>query len=160
MRAIFLFLLLVSPLSAFADLFTGALCASLYYTSNHSVSSVIPSLPSSGEWFWVSDKGYPNCGSGVIVVFQSQALSLQTQFTTLQSEKTALQAQVNWLQTQLQTTYTQCPTNTSLSNQQSVICPSIWSFSGSYEDARQLGNTILGLFVIVFIVISIKKFFL
>jgi len=45
-------------------------------------------------------------------------------------------------------------------SQQSVICPSIWSFSGSYEDARQLGNVILGLFAIVFIVISIKKFFL
>ncbi len=45
------------------------------------------------------------------------------------------------------------------SNHQSLICPSIWSFSGSYEDARQLGNVILGLFAIVFIIISVKKFF-
>lgn len=49
---------------------------------------------------------------------------------------------------------------TSPSSQQSVICPSIWSFSGSYEDARQLTNVVLGLFVIVFVVISLKKYFL
>jgi len=93
-----------------------------------------------------------------VATLQSSSTPLQNQIATLQSEKTALQTQLTALQTQSQTN--QCPTNTSSSNQQSVICPSIWAFSGSYEDARQLGNTILGLFAIVFIVISIKKFFL
>ncbi len=99
-----------------------------------------------------------------VATLQSSSTPLQNQIATLQSEKTALQTQVATLQSEkiaLQTqTNNQCPTNTSSSNQQSVICPSIWSFSGSYEDARQLGNVILGLFAIVFIVISIKKFFL
>jgi cell division protein FtsB len=93
-----------------------------------------------------------------VATLQSEKTALQNQIATLQSEKTALQIQLTALQTQ---TNNQCPTtNTSSLNQQSLICPSIWSFSGSYEDARQLGNTILGLFAIVFIIISVKKFFL
>jgi len=150
---IFLFLFLLFPLNAFA--LTTYSC--IYWNSG------IGGFSQSGT--------YPNCSSGIVaadssqlfqleqgnISFQSEKTALQTQVATLQSEKTALQTQLIALQTQ---TNNQCPTNTSLLNQQSVICPSIWSFSGSYEDARQLGNVILGLFAIVFIIISVKKFFL
>lgn len=94
---------------------------------------------------------------------QSQLATLQSQVATLQTEKASLQTQTATLQAQvstLQSTLSQPSTPSLTSSNQSMVCPSIWSFSGSYEDARQLGTVIFGLFAIVFVVVSVKKFFL
>ena len=133
----------MSFLLLFMWIFAIPVQADIYPTDQFNINKICVSNPWNGTNYKGDVSPFPCHYDYAIIHVPTYETEIQTRISTAVALALAQQQQTS-----------------SSSQQSSVICPSIWSFSGSYEDARQLANVILGLFAIVFIVISVKRFLL